>query len=108
MEKIKKVKKVLKKLKNNSMDKIYLVFYLGVKNFKDYKYDEIMDKYKDLIRRMEHENHDLITITIPDMDSHNTRVECINPKLISKEEYSKISDIIERSTKLLDDFEKKL
>lgn len=79
------------------MDKIILVVYLNYSHLTQYQFDK---KLIDLKQMLGYNSVDIVTYIIPVNDSP-TRVECVNPKLVSGEEYQKAKIV-------LDDIEQKL
>lgn len=43
-------------------------------------------------------------IYVPDYCSDEIRVECINPKLITEEEYKSVQEIIDKANKLIENY----
>jgi hypothetical protein len=70
------------------MDKLILVFYIDVGNLAS---EDIPDYMKNISKNMVDEN--IINYIIPVRTE--TRVECLNPKLVSLEDYTKAKKILE-------------
>ena len=79
------------------MEKIILIIYLNHSNLSQLEFNQ---KLVDLKQMLGYNNVDVIHYIIPVNDSP-TRVECINPKLVSSEEYQKAKNV-------LDEIEQKL
>lgn len=87
-------------------DKIILVFYVGCKNIDICDIGEYMsyiarhfDKLKDSTVEM---------IYIPCREETDFRIECINPKMISEEEYSDVQKIVEEFKEKFNDIIKSI
>ena len=79
------------------MEKIILIIYLNHSNLSQLEFNQ---KLVDLKQMLGYNRVDVIHYIIPVSDSP-TRVECVNPKLVSGEEYQKAKIV-------LDDIEQKL
>lgn len=74
------------------MEKIILVFYINIEHFDGCDINEYM---YDISNELNSKNgDDIITYLIADFGIKN-RVECINPKLVTEEEYSKAKNILQ-------------
>lgn len=82
------------------MDKIILIFYIQIgKRPMDVIKQEIYE-FNLLIK--ERLGDDILYFIMPTTDvSH---VDCVNPKLISGDEYSHVKDVLENNTILLQEF----
>ena len=88
----------------NAADSIILVIYVGLKGIntqpKMIKHmTEVKNAYDSYNR-----NPDIISYFVPVMDEINTRIECINPKMVSQEEYKNAQLVLDRAQKCVDDF----
>lgn len=79
------------------MEKIILIIYLNHSNLSQFEFNQKLD---DLKQMLGYNSVDIITYILPVNDSP-TRVECVNPKLVSGEEYQKAKNV-------LDEIEQKL
>jgi hypothetical protein len=84
------------------MDKIILVFYIYVGDLSGTQVEELLDELKSHYFG-EWENENTLAYWIP-INEGDTRVECINPKLVGPEKYEKVSQEIERAKVSLDKF----
>ena len=74
-------------------NKIIIVFYFGVKNMSQ---EEIFENITYFSKHMEDQKYkDIIYYLIPNHDSNNTKIECINPQIVGSEIYSKVLDTLE-------------
>lgn len=80
-------------------DKIILVSYVNISNIDDVDVAPYMDRLTQLMTF----DDSVLRLFIPVRESE-TRVECINPKRISDEEYVKVSEFVEDAQKKLDEF----
>lgn len=90
-------------------DKIILVYYIGVKKIaKDYVYD-----YLTHVRNaIAHDRDDSVEeFFIPTAESDETRIECINPVMVSEEKYAEVektlTEMREKMEKAIEDYSKK-
>jgi len=81
------------------MDKIILVYYIGVKTVTPKDINLYLHNIKDLIF-IDDEN--VIRYIIPVMNTNETRIECLNPKIVSKKDYTHTKKIIENNQKIVD------
>jgi len=90
------------------MDKIILIIYVGVKN---YPIDKINAYLGNLVQSVMEFNPDIAHYVFPDFESTNFRVECINPKFVTQEEYEivmkKLENINEELDRILPNAKKK-
>lgn len=78
------------------MDKIILVFYVNVGNLSPQKVAEHMGKIRDMCQ-----SDEIIQYFIP-VVNQDTKVECLNPKIVSKEDYNKVKEILDKNQKIVD------
>lgn len=84
--------------------KIILVTYADIRPF---KHDAGMcNDYLNYISKIFSDDKDLIHAVIP--YEGDTRVECVNPVLVSEDEYARALDVVERLEKTLHDLEDKI
>lgn len=69
------------------MDKVILVFYIGVKDLSKEVAKQWMQKLSAQIQA----DKDCKNYIIPIPNSNEIKVECINPKLVSQEEFNQAS-----------------
>ncbi len=72
------------------MDKLILVYYVDIGNLCPEDVDEYINK---LIERNKNEN--MVQYFVPVRDQE-TRIDCINPKLLPEDEYEEVREVIER------------
>lgn len=84
------------------MDTVILVFYVGVKGLTDSQVYRHMSDIQDAIRVKPMEGCKVLVL--PTAETNEVRVECINPKLVTEEEFKKASALIEKSEKAISDF----
>ena len=81
-------------------DKLFIVVYVGVHGFGDQTVSEILGNVARCVKYDDSVN----TLIIPTRDSE-TRVECINPVLLTEEQYK---DVEEKINTLKQEVEEKL
>jgi len=81
------------------MEKIILVHYVNIGNIDNDKVSEIME---DIVEKCQTKEQDIISYWIPIKDG-DTRIECINPKLISEEDFNECKKILDRNQKIVND-----
>lgn len=81
------------------MEKIILVFYVGVGNSSGHHIKEMIDQVITMLRKNKDEG--IIHYIIPSKEE--TRIECINPRVISAEEFKSVKEILDRNQKIVDD-----
>ena len=79
-------------------NKIILVIYVNIENLKDADVAPYMNQ---LTQTVVFDNS-ILRLFIP-IRKGETRIECINPKRISDEDYTKVSEIVEKADKVLND-----
>jgi hypothetical protein len=84
------------------MDKIILVFYIYVGDLSEGRIEELFSDLKSNYYG-EWESDNTIAYWIPIREG-DTRVECINPRLVGPEEYEKVKSEIERAKVVLGEF----
>jgi hypothetical protein len=87
------------------MDKIILVFYIYVGKMSPMLVEELIDELKSHYFG-EWESENTLAYWIP-VQEGDTRVECINPKLVGPEDWDMVNQEIERAKQSLDNFVKK-
>jgi len=79
------------------MEKLILVIYLDVAEMAPAIAREIMNNWDAIIKRRI-ENEDIISFVVP---AKETKVECLNPRLVTEEEYVKAKETLEKIEKLI-------
>lgn len=79
-------------------DKLFIVVYVGVHGFSDQTISEIL---ADVANHMQYDGS-VNTLIIPTRDSE-TRVECINPVLLTEEQYEETRKKIESLTEKVEE-----
>ena len=77
----------------NDKDKLFLVFYVGVKSIST---EDRHVYFNEIVHHMDFD-YTIRPIYVPDYCSDEIRVECINPKLITEDEYVKVQEIIDKT-----------
>lgn len=83
------------------MDKIILVFYINTRSLTDEETYERLSNFKEII---DHNKQDGMMYYILPTTEFETRIECLNPKLISQEEYNFVQSKLDKLNKILDNF----
>jgi hypothetical protein len=86
------------------MDKIILVFYIFVGELSPMRVEELLDELKSHYFG-EWESENTLAYWIP-VQEGDTRVECINPKLVGPEDWDRVNQEIQRAKDSLDQFMK--
>jgi len=89
-----------------NVKKIILAVYVDASNFKGYEKVEFFSEVKNYVEDAFCEEKGIKAICFP-CESGETRVECINPVLVSEEEYAKASDVVTKFEEELRLFEEK-
>ena len=89
-----------------NVKKIILAVYVDVSNFKGYEQVKLFSEVKGYVEDAFREEKDIKVICLP-CESGETRVECINPVLVSEDEYAKASDVVTKIEEELHLFEEK-
>ncbi len=79
-------------------DKIILVVYVNLEDVEYSERHEIINKIK---RNLEYLSEDAIIMIFPTKGEN--KVECINPKLVSKKEYKEVLEILTRNQKIVEE-----
>jgi hypothetical protein len=83
-----------------SKEKIILVHYINVGNINSNDVAEIM---KDIVNKFSLKEEDnIISYWIPVREG-DTRVECINPKLVSEEDFVEAKRVLDRNLEIVND-----
>lgn len=88
-------------------EKLIIVHYLNVDNMTRSQAEDSTSLYMESIEEQdsmgEHEN--VIHYFMP-VRKYPSRVDCINPKLISNEEYDKVKDVLDRFNQAIEELYK--
>ena len=82
------------------MEKIILVHYINVGNVGNMDCSDVMEEIVDKFSPKEEDN--IISYWIP-IKNGETRVECINPKLVSEEDYSEAKKVLDRNQEIVNE-----
>ena len=74
-------------------DKLIIVVYIGVEDCNKARANERLVEVRNHFESMRDESVEFIFV--PDFETCSCRVDAINPKRISDEEYEKVSEIVE-------------
>jgi len=81
-------------------DKLLLIFYVGLKHIRQEErpayFNEISQHFINAF------DETIKPILIADVKSNKIKVECINPKLITEDEYAKVQEIIDKANYLVE------
>lgn len=80
------------------MNKLILIFYIGIGNMNDDDIDEYMRSLNKSIPKED----DILYYIIP--HKGETKIECLNPKLVTEDEYSKAKEVLDRNQKIVEEF----
>ena len=86
-------------------DKLIVVVYIGVEDCSMASANAKLAAVRDYFKSMEDESVEFIFA--PDFETRSCRVDAINPKRISDEEYEKVSEMVEDYKNRLKKFEEK-
>ena len=84
------------------MEKLIIVVYLGIKENDEFKVNEIIENFVNYSLPKDDDKQFFVIPTFGE-----TRIECINPRLISGDEYSKVKEVLNNVETNLSDFLKK-
>lgn len=79
------------------MEKIILAHYINVGNKSPMKVAEIMQEIRAVLQKDE---DGIIHFLYPVTDQE-TRVDCINPKLVSEEDYQQAKNVLEKNQSII-------
>jgi hypothetical protein len=82
------------------MEKIILVHYINIGNIDGKDVSKIMEDVVNKLSPKEEDN--IISYWIPVREGES-RVECINPKLVSQEDFTEAKQVLDRNQKIVDD-----
>jgi len=83
-----------------SKEKIILIHYINVGNIDDNDVSEMMKNVVNKFSPKEEDN--IISYWIPVREGE-TRVECINPKLVSEEDFTEAKRVLDRNQEIVND-----
>jgi hypothetical protein len=82
------------------MEKIILIYYINVGNIER---NDVSKVVEDVVRKFSPKEEDnIISYWIPIREGE-TRVECINPKLVSQEDFTEAKQVLDRNQKIVND-----
>ena len=81
------------------MDKIIIVHYIDVSKAEPRIIPELMD---DVAKRFTPTEDNILTYWVPVYSE--TRIECINPKLITEEEYVDVKSFLDKHQEMVNEF----
>jgi hypothetical protein len=82
------------------MEKIILVHYINIGNIDGNDVSKIME---DVVKKFSPKEEDnIISYWIPVREGE-TRVECINPKLVSQEDFTEAKRVLDRNQEIVND-----
>jgi hypothetical protein len=82
------------------MEKIILVHYINVGNIDGNDVSRLME---DVVKKFSPKGEDnIISYWIP-VREQETRVECINPKLVSQEDFTEAKRVLDRNQEIVND-----
>jgi hypothetical protein len=82
------------------MEKIILIYYIYVGNIDRNDVSKVME---DVVRKFSPKEEDnIISYWIP-IGEGETRVECINPKLVSEEDFTEAKRVLDRNQEIVND-----
>ena len=82
------------------MEKIILVHYINIGNMDYNDVNKFMEEVAVKFSPKEEDN--IICYWIP-VNNGETRVECINPKLVSEEDYSEAKKVLDRNQEIVNE-----
>jgi hypothetical protein len=83
-----------------SKEKIILIHYINVGNIDGNNVSEMMENVVNKFSPKEEDN--IISYWIPVREGE-TRVECINPKLVSEEDFTEAKRVLDRNQEIVND-----
>jgi hypothetical protein len=82
------------------MEKIILVHYINIANIDGNDVSKIME---DVVKKLSPKEEDnIISYWIPVREGES-RVECINPKLVSQEDFTEAKRVLDRNQKIVNE-----
>ena len=82
------------------MEKIILVHYINIGNMNYNDVNKFMEEIT--VKFSPKEDDNIISYWIP-VNNGETRVECINPKLVSEEDYSEAKKVLDRNQEIVNE-----
>lgn len=80
------------------MEKIILVYYVNVGHM---DYNDVSQHLKTISETFKDEN--MVQYFVP-IKEGETRIDCLNPKLVTKEEYNNVKELLDKNQKLVNEF----
>jgi len=85
--------------KNMSInDKIILIFYIDVRHIDD----DDLNQYLHDVSKVISNNDNIINYIMPVMS--DTKVECLNPKIVTEEDFNKAKNVLDRNQEIINEF----
>jgi hypothetical protein len=81
------------------MEKIILVHYIYTGNL---EFNDVSKFMENIVEKYSSKEENIISYWIPINDGE-TRVECINPKLVSEEDFKEAKMVLDRNQKVVND-----
>ena len=81
------------------MEKIILVNYVAVGNM---SMNEVHEYLEDFERKIVPKDEGIFNYIVP-IKGYDSRVECLNPKLVSEDDYKQAKELLDRNQKIVDE-----
>ncbi len=81
------------------MKKIILVHYINVGNMGK---EDVKNYLNEISAKLIPKDNEIISYLIP-VNNSETRVECLNPKLVSDSDYKQAKELLDRNQAIVDD-----
>ena len=81
------------------MDKLIIVIYIGAEGL---SYNTVFEMGESILKSVNNSSPDIIAYAIPDNSSKEIRVECLNPKLMTEQEYADVKTKLEKIDKAME------
>ena len=82
------------------MEKIILVHYINIGNI---NYNDVNKLMEEITVKFSPKEEDIIICYWIPVNNGETRVECINPKLVSEEDYSEAKKVLDRNQEIVNE-----
>jgi hypothetical protein len=86
------------------MDRIILVFYVDIGNISPEDCQTYLSRVNDSVLIPD---DNIIQYIIP-IRGENSRIECLNPKLVTEQEYISVKTILDKTTEILNNYTNEL
>lgn len=87
-------------------DKLILVHYIGVGNMENHDIPEYIQKIVESLKPKEEDKDEILSYYIPTREE--SRVECINPKLLTVDDFKETNDKLYKAQRDMFEFMEKL